>query len=705
MSKHDASAIGLGNPMLVEVVGSDEPGGGSGETVTILEAGAAAGNESYPSTGVAERKIDITIYFGGSAAGTTSTFSTFLIDINNRQTVLPGIRSNVSIAQVTTANVGDVVDYSIPQGCRLRIDYTAPTGGTLSIKGVVLVVPDANKVASAALGEAGNVRRAVETINVDLTNDTRLDRTGVTGISTMLQDYVNRSIKDYTMKNGNNVSVPVTIEIKMPPGRFKIDNTIVFDGSQPNNPNMSDVITFSLRGAGGKSGTNFTSAPGLLQMFDFKYGRINLHDMRFYGDGTGKATLFAETGRTSRDSSSGNTQGDVFIQQSVVSNCEWYYFNRVWKASHLIDTAFYDCGIMNMVGTNPIAFEIPLRTADNVNNLMFYRVHFEGCNGGTFFKAIGGDPGLSLTHSNISFFGCHFETRFYNTTILEITHAYAIGFYNTQFTQNNTQGTELTAADVVPMFKLQDITGLVFDNCLIARQVFTLPANAANKMFDLGGRVKGLRIQGGFMDSGNNNVNQSTSHLMQSNATKPYRDTGDPWALFVDVPFVDPSVPPLNSDKHTWVNSAARNEKWGSRFSTGKDLEFGFTNNTALNYGWTTTALQITEQGALRATAYAGPKKTIAANATAKFAVANKYNLNRRGFYLVYADHNIATYCMFFSDGANVFPVTGSTNVTVAAAESSDASKLNVYLDSNKDISVKNLFAYSVNVVVTHLGT
>ncbi|UPK45871.1 hypothetical protein [Paenibacillus pabuli] len=115
---------------------ADDSGSGGGQTVTILGTGTAAGNVSYPSTGVADKNTDITIYFGGSTTGTTGTFSTFLIDINNRQTVLPGIRSNVSIAQVTTANVGDIVDYSIPKGCKLRIDYTAPTGGTLSIKGV-----------------------------------------------------------------------------------------------------------------------------------------------------------------------------------------------------------------------------------------------------------------------------------------------------------------------------------------------------------------------------------------------------------------------------------------------------------------------------------------------------------------------------------------------------------------------------------------
>ncbi|MEK4273112.1 hypothetical protein [Paenibacillus sp. FSL R7-0026] len=120
-------------------IGTGEGGGtGAPQTVSILGAGSAVGSAAYPASGVVERSTDITVYYGSSNQATTGTFSTFLIDINNRQSILPGIRQNVSIAQVTSANVGDVVTYTIPAGCKLRVEYTAPTGGgTLSIKGVV----------------------------------------------------------------------------------------------------------------------------------------------------------------------------------------------------------------------------------------------------------------------------------------------------------------------------------------------------------------------------------------------------------------------------------------------------------------------------------------------------------------------------------------------------------------------------------------
>ncbi|MCF7753354.1 hypothetical protein KQ941_02785 [Paenibacillus xylanexedens] len=131
-------AVGADFPMPMKSVDGGSSGGVG--TVTILGAGSAAGNATYPPTAESAvlKDTDITIYFGGGAS-TTGTFTSFLIDINDRKTALPGIRENgASISQVNTANVGDVVSYTIPALCRLRIEYTAPTGGgTLSIKGVV----------------------------------------------------------------------------------------------------------------------------------------------------------------------------------------------------------------------------------------------------------------------------------------------------------------------------------------------------------------------------------------------------------------------------------------------------------------------------------------------------------------------------------------------------------------------------------------
>lgn len=130
-------AVGADFPMKVEVVnGSESPGPSS--PVNILGAGAVAGSAFYPASGTVTKEIDITVFFGASNQVTQANFNSYVVDINGRQTVLPGLRENISIAQVNSAAVGDIVNYTIPVGCRLKFEYTTPTGGgTLNIKGVV----------------------------------------------------------------------------------------------------------------------------------------------------------------------------------------------------------------------------------------------------------------------------------------------------------------------------------------------------------------------------------------------------------------------------------------------------------------------------------------------------------------------------------------------------------------------------------------
>lgn len=127
-------------------------GDASSEPISILGAGTVAGSTFYPNDGVTIRDTDIVVYYGSSTAATTATFDTFLIDINNRKSVLPGIRQNQRFAQVTSANVGDVVLYTVPAGCIFKVEYTAPTGGgTINIKGVVKLMADKGYQLAGAL--------------------------------------------------------------------------------------------------------------------------------------------------------------------------------------------------------------------------------------------------------------------------------------------------------------------------------------------------------------------------------------------------------------------------------------------------------------------------------------------------------------------------------------------------------------------------
>lgn len=125
--------IGPDNPLLFAMAS----GGSPATEVSILGTGTAAGSVQYPDEASLTEK-SITLNFGASNDTTTATFNTYLIDLNGKKSLFPGIRSNIQIKQVTSANVGDTVAYQLPPGCKIRVEYTAPVGGgTLSIKGVV----------------------------------------------------------------------------------------------------------------------------------------------------------------------------------------------------------------------------------------------------------------------------------------------------------------------------------------------------------------------------------------------------------------------------------------------------------------------------------------------------------------------------------------------------------------------------------------
>lgn len=184
------------------------------EIVTLLSAGASAGSVQYPSepTGT---DLEITLNYGGSTNATQGTFNTYIIDINGKKAVLPGVRNNINIAQITQASVGDLVSYIIPVGCILRIEYTAPNGGgMLSIKGVLGIMSKEFLYAAAALEAA----KVTERVIIDLFN-APLDRTGVTDSSDIIQQYINRALKEYQVVGVNtNSKTYSTVELTFPRG-------------------------------------------------------------------------------------------------------------------------------------------------------------------------------------------------------------------------------------------------------------------------------------------------------------------------------------------------------------------------------------------------------------------------------------------------------------------------------------------------------
>lgn len=100
--------------------------------ITVINASAVAGVGEY--TGALAKSKSITLEFYGAGAA-TSTFSFYLVGPSGVKRVAAGIRKTVSIEQVTTAVVGDIVSFGVPAGYKLRIENTLPVGGAVTAKG------------------------------------------------------------------------------------------------------------------------------------------------------------------------------------------------------------------------------------------------------------------------------------------------------------------------------------------------------------------------------------------------------------------------------------------------------------------------------------------------------------------------------------------------------------------------------------------
>lgn len=666
------------------------------EIVTLLSAGATAGSVQYPSepTGT---DIEITLNYGGSTNATQGTFNTYIIDLNGKKAVLPGVRNNINIAQINQASVGDLVSYIIPVGCILRIEYTAPNGGgTLSIKGALGIMSKEFLYAAAALEAA----KVTERVIIDLFN-APLDRTGVTDSSDIIQQYINRTLKEYQVVGVNtNSKTYSTVELTFPRGQYLIDKTIVIDCSLVSNDYVSDTITLHIKGGGGgPSGTVIKIGPNATQMFDMKYGQVIMEGFKFLGKGT---AIFAKVGRTQREQTGTSPLGDVMLKQSHFRDCEWYYWNKVFEVGHMFDVKFDNCGFFNFSGISPVAFDVLKHSQDPTNNLMFYRCHMEQLPGGVFLRSVGGAD-AALQHNNYGFFGCHFEARNWDTTLVELEYTHRVGFYNTQFTHNNTQGEKrgITESQMVPMFKFRNSSSIHFNNCTITRQDVKNTANVANKVFELGSTVGGIVINGGVLNSG---TDTSINDLWQSSASVPHVSNGET-PLQVNGPLLDPRNPPMFPDKMTVASPAARTRKWGWLHKPAtNELEFGYTQTTDKNYDWSDYSMKLTTEGVLSSTSRAGKKKTISNAATATWTIPSTGNASRRGIFTVWATHNSDCFAIFFSTGQALFPISVGSTANLSTAEGSEAGKLNIYLGANANITVKNLLGSNRDVVLSHEG-
>lgn len=482
-----------------------------------------------------------------------------------------------------------------------------------------------------------------------------------------------------------------TLRLILPSGKFLIDSSILID-YLPGSTYLGDSINLDLEGAT-KTGTVLQLGPNATYMFDIRNGSVSFSKFRALGHSKG---TFAKIGSLTE-----KQPKFEMLSQSVLREVEGLYFNKIFEINHWVDSSFYDCGFFSFKGTNPIGIEIKTHETDCTNNLQFYRCHWEHIVGGTYFKATGNNTSGARVHNNFGFFGCHFETRSFNSCIFDLKGVTRFTFTSTQFTQNNyPSGQEegITENDLIPMFKLENINSMTFTGCTLGIQ--TTKSSLPNKMFELGGYVTGVSFMDSFISNGVESSNQSINDLYQSNKETPYISLGGDWANFNNTHFNNEHLPPIYNSELILGSPIAKNRKWGFRHMGDTNvLTASYTSDSSkvLN---TEPLFEFSNDGMFKAKSFSSlTTTTLNHGQKYTFSIPFITNPNKRGIYLVYADDLSPAFAILYSSGETLSAAFIGSKAYVANSETSIDGKLNIYLNQ-KNIEVKNLMGISRRVSV-----
>ncbi|MCH9728374.1 MAG: hypothetical protein K0U84_01590 [Actinomycetia bacterium] len=410
-----------------------------------------------------------------------------------------------------------------------------------------------------------------------------LDSTGATSASAILEDAINSAGASTRAGFGSGTaSQPVTLRI--PLGVFLIDQDISVDVENfgYDSPARVDAARLYLAGAGeGATVLNVSATNGI----KIKDALITIQNIRFYSAETANTIL--QLG----DSAGGiNAQ----VNQSTVQRCSFHGGGTQLKFRG-VDSSFRD---ILFRAANVCMMDV-FEHDTNSNLLMFDRCHFElMAVGGTMVKINGGSAAANRHHGITFGGGCHFETNRPEVTCVEITNSSLVTFLGNQFIQDDAFSSPSPKEAVLPMFRFIDVGNINFENCEISAisPDASSPANL-NKLFSLGGSVKGLRIEASYINPKIGSSNAGVDHLYQSDATTPLTSYGLNLMELVNT-FVGSGYSLLEAGPEAIsVNSTtSKSKRWEMRYADN-DLDFLWSNSAATLPS--TPMMSITQTGQL----------------------------------------------------------------------------------------------------------
>lgn len=454
--------------------------------------------------------------------------------------------------------------------------------------------------------------------------------------------------------------------VALPTGVWEIGGTVDLERTIPQE-NLSDQQAVVLTGEG-YGNTVLKVVETNTTLFDMRNLRINMAGLQLEGNTDGTST-FAMLG---------DKDASTPIFQSSFRDLFLTNFNKVFQFGQIFDSIFDNIFILALKGTTPIIFDFLPHFVDNCNNLQFNRIHVEQAANATFIKSRS-SLGASQWHHNIRFYGSHFETRAYNTKMVDI-EGMKHSKIEAMFNRNNTSptGDGLTYADSVPIITAKDCYNVKFTGAL---QHVGTPQADTPKLIRIEGGSKGIVFEDMFMATGLTETSPGIDDIVDNAGTVPTEDA----VIFRNVIANDQSNAPLNTPYRVAGHSAGNNTfGWDVVTNVAGTEDYVLEFSNAAN-GQTKSAVARVHRAGMFMT---GPiashtQVSLANNASTTYSIPNpdSGNASKRGMYFIYEngpDNDVAA--IIYHNGSVLTPLVLGAGVVAATADPGTASKLSVFL-------------------------
>lgn len=496
---------------------------------------------------------------------------------------------------------------------------------------------------------------------------------GVTDDGPAFQAAINAAI-DANPTNavtGNTTAKPPAVLI--PAGVYYI-KTAVSKQLNPTTGWNADKRRLSLVGAANGSTTITFDVNTAPVAFEFYRGKVTLDNITFDGKGVYTGVML----------SLGRPGSSQYIQQFQINRVD---FSRIGaggtmvRAVWMFDGTWTDCLFQN-AKEGAVMIDMPSQAEDNNNNWAFRRCHFEEGLGATMIRARSQFGSMNY-HTGFSFDCCHWETRSFNTRILDLEGCSRWTFISPQFTHSNAATGEnngVTAAQIVNALRFVNCNSFQFISGTCTRQ--NQATDWLRKPIALGGNVRAFEFRGMyfFLNTATGMSTAGKSQLWESDSAVPLSSVATQPISVVKCLINNFTYAETFDELQGWSDTTST-MVWTSRFDpVSKKLVYGYGGGITDVSSGRTDRFALGKDGGVGVGYLNGTSYTIPVGGTQVYNIAMDGNPNKRGVYIVSANDGSGSYAMVFNSGSSLDAISVGTAFAVGNTDPAVEGKYNLFL-------------------------